>query len=141
MSNRSLHWLRRHTNVADLLDDGIENNSDLSSFAVPGDSADPGTNASIAPRSGEQQRAPKPFVPPTMRESISLTGILIGGVLLLGGVLLVLLPVDMDVFHHRVMYLPSFVEHATPFRSRVYGSAGILLGLIVLAFATVRHRA
>ena len=141
MSNRSLNWLRRHTNVADILDDGIENNSDLSSFASPADSERLGADAPLAPRSRELQRTPEPFVRPTMRESISRTGVLIGVVLMLGGGLLVLLPVDMGVYHHRVMYLPSFVEHVTPFRSRVYGSAGIVMGLMVLAFSTRRHQA
>src|SRR5690606_1934333 len=103
------------TNVADLLDDGIENNSDLTSFATPVESAHSWTDAPPIHQSHEQQREPTTPARPMARESISRTGILIGVVMVLGGILLVLLPVDMGVLHHRVMYLPSFVEHVTPF--------------------------
>jgi hypothetical protein len=138
MSKRSLTWLRQHTNVEDLLDDGIENNSDLKSFASPeqpsGESP-VAADAEIPPKPSPVE-APRPE--PAERDFfVAAIGVLIMGC----GLQLVLYPADLIVHHDRGKYpYRDFLEHVTSGRSEVYGSVGILLGAALLIYAFYRPR-
>ena len=149
MSKRNLTWLRQNTNVEDLLDDGIENNSDLKSFsraadlnsdmAVPaegtaGKSADPSSE-------GTSSTNPAPEDPLEASQSrFSFFGVEIGVLIAAGGAFLVLFPVDMFVFHDRTKYYRPFWEHVTHGRSEFYGVVGLLLGIAVIGFAVYKPR-
>jgi hypothetical protein len=131
MSKRSLTWLRQHTNVEDLLDDGIENNSDLKSFALAEQPSDdpPISEAVEIPRQKLPIEAP---TPEPMERDFFVAAI---GVLILGcGLNLVLYPVDLIVYHLRA------IEHVTPARSEFYGWVGILLGAVLLIYALKNPR-
>jgi hypothetical protein len=140
MSKRSLTWLRQHTNVEDLLDDGIENNSDLKSFAESNESTDPVSTGALASDASDQHQPSVIRPDPLASTPVSYIGVLLGSALIVGGALLFLFPVDMFVYHHRVMYLPSVMEHVTRGRSEFYGAAGFLLGFVVLAYAAYKPR-
>jgi len=130
MSNRDVRWLQRRTNIADLLDDGIENYSDLKPSASAAGAADAeGTavaespGATPAPRSAAS--TPTTASP---RPTVSWLGLLLGIGLVAAGVRLFLASIDLMVYHQR-MKRPSFVEHVTPQRSRIYGTAAAVVGL------------
>ena len=138
MSKRSLTWLRQHTNVEDLLDDGIENNSDLKSFATHEQFPDESPVAAPSKISPQPSRVEAPTPEPADRDFF-LAAI---GVLILGcGLQLVLYPVDLFVYHVRGKYpYRDFLEHVTSGRSEVYGSFGILLGAALLIYALYSPR-
>ena len=140
-SHRDVRWLQRRTNIADLLDDGIENGSDLASGQVPAreavdDEAEAGRPIAATP---PRPVAPAPSSVEPARPTVSWFGVLVGLGLVAAGVRLFVVPVDMMVYHDR-MKRPSFVEHVTPERSRIYGAAGATVGLVVFAFALYRPR-
>ncbi len=130
---RSLSWLRQHTNVEDLLDDGIANNSDLSSFAtsdqsrgeLPMASPDdlPPQSSHIEPKKSEPEPEGRDFY-------VAAIGALIIGV----GLDLIFHPVDMIVYHLRA------TEHVTPGRSEFYGVVLILFGLVLLVYGLRKPR-
>jgi hypothetical protein len=133
MSKRSLTWLRQHTNVEDLLDDGIENNSDLKSFAThcqPSDALPVADPAEIPLQASHIETAR----PPPPERDFTLAGI---GLLIMGcGLALVLYPVDLVVFHQGAKYAyRGVLEHVTTGRSQIYGSVGIVLGAILSVYA------
>ena len=140
MSKRSLTWLRQNTNVEDLLDDGIENNSDMASFAeIDGsDSSAAAISQQSEPSSQSPLSADRPD--PVASAPISFIGALLGSVLIIGGALLVLLPIDTFVFHQQAGRLPSFWEHVTVGGSEFYGGAGLLLGLSLIACSIYKPR-
>jgi hypothetical protein len=131
MSKRGLTWLRQHTNVEDLLDDGIDNNSDLKSFALAEQPSDepPISEAVEVPlqKSHIESSSPEP-----MKQDFFVAAI---GVLIMGcGLSLVLHPVDLIVHHLRA------IEHVTSVRSEVYGWVGILFGAALLVYAFKKPR-
>ena len=131
MSKRTLTWLRRHTNVEDLLDDGIVNNSDLSSFARseqrPGDSPvvasteNPTQSSQI--EAHEQQPEGRDFY-------VAAIGLFISGC----GLDLMLHPVDMLVYHLKA------IEHVTGARSEFYGAILTLFGAALLIYGLKKRR-
>jgi len=131
MSKRSVTWLRQHTNVEDLLDDGIENNSDLKSFALAEQPSDepPISGPVEVPLQASHIEAPK--TEPAERDFfVAAIGVLIMGC----GLGLVLYPVDTIVYHYRA------IEHVTSARSEGYGGVGILLGAALLIYALKKSR-
>jgi hypothetical protein len=143
MIKRNLSWLRQHTNVEDLLDDGIENNSDLKSFAKAPDPVSDHDAAEEGPlrqsnSSSAHHEAERPLEGP--QNKVSYFGAVIGASITIGGILLVLFPVDMFVFHDRTKYYRPFWEHVTHGRSEIYGVAGILLGAVVFCFSVYQPR-
>jgi hypothetical protein len=134
---------RYTTNIEDLLDDGIENNSDLigrASNIDPELPIDPNTI-----RIGEETIAMSHAKQATEKElaqgrSYSLFGVLLGIGLSISGLALAVHPIDMNVEHSRMKYLPSSVEHVTTLSSRLYGMAVFGFGLAVLGFSLIRPR-
>ena len=74
------------------------------------------------------------------RAPISYIGVLIGITLIVGGVWMFLDPSEIRVEHHRLRYLPTAAEYITRDTSQFYGVVGVLLGLLVLVFATYSPR-
>lgn len=142
MPKPSLSWVRRRTNVEDLLDDGVENGSDLSRYhgqaeKPPG----PAEEAALVRREemlavvrSEQAGVSAQF----RRKAISPFGAVLGVVIALAGVMLIVHPVDMHVEHRRTRYLPTIWEHVTPLRSRLYGAAGAVFGAILVGYCLRR---
>ena len=137
MSKRSLTWVRQHTNVEDLLDDGIENNSDVASFAELDDAGS--SDASISQRAAQSSiTTSRPD--PLASAPISFVGVILGSVLIVGGALLFFFPIDTFVYHQRAGRLPSFWEHVTRGGSEFYGVAGFLLGIALFAYSIYKPR-
>jgi hypothetical protein len=138
MSKRSLTWLRQHTNVEDLLDDGIENNSDLKSFEIRGQPSDelPVAERPELPLQASHIETQRPDAP---ERDFALAGI---GLLIMGcGLGLVLYPVDLVVYHQAAKYAyRGVLEHVTTGRSQIYGSVGIVLGAALLIYALQKAR-
>ena len=131
MSTRSLIWLRQHTNVEDLLDDGIANNSDLSSFArseqLPDDSP---AVASIKSQT-QSPRIEAPEQPQEQRDfQVAAIGLFVSGC----GLGLMFHPVDMIVYHLKA------IEHVTNARSELYGAVLVLFGAALLIYGLKKRR-
>jgi hypothetical protein len=137
MSNRDVRWLQRRTNIADLLDDGIENYSDVRAGSVPSAESESG-GSPVAPPIARPAVKQQPVDGPA-RLPMSWFGILIGLGMAASSAHLFLFPVDMMVYHQR-MKRPSFIEHVTPERSRIYGAAGVLIGFGMVGFSLYRPR-
>ena len=80
----------------------------------------------------------KPDAP--SRAPVSYIGVLIGITLIVGGAWMFLDPTEMVVEHHRLRYLPSVAEHVSPATSQFYGVVGVVLGILMLAFAIYSPR-
>lgn len=133
---------RRFTNVDDLLDDGIENNSDLSSRTEEA-SADLSETDSRAlqiqantiakvQKEQEQDRMAQ------RRKDYNLFGIVLGAILAISGLGLAMHPIAMRVEHARMKYLPTVVEQVTPNRGRLYGFSLFAFGLVLIYFSGPR---
>ena len=134
-------WIRRRTTIADLLDDGIENGSDVAGLSAAAEEL-PVPGGEDALRKRDQTlaaiRAEQRAADATMaRRSFSPYGVFLGVLIAAGGTWLIARPVDMRVLHDRAKHLP-FREHVTPARSRLYGTAGLVGGLLVVAYAMRR---
>jgi hypothetical protein len=137
-------WLQR-SNVDDLLDDGIENNSDVkfrerSKDAEAGDSREDIHVDSIAePAAPQSGREEEPSA--TRREDrISLPGLLLGVFFMLLGIAAFLFPKDLYIFHQRIKYARSFVEYITASQSQVYAVGAFILGIAICGFSLYRPR-
>ena len=142
MGTRNLKWLRRNTNVEDLLDDGVENRSHLPRISSVTDSTVPDSNSSTIRRRtiDANRREYEQHLEMTYRRAFSLFGLALGVLIALAGVALLAFPIDMLVLHTRIRYLPSVVEHVTPGTSRLYGSALLFGGLGLAWFSLYRPR-
>jgi hypothetical protein len=141
MSIRDLNWIRRRTTVEDLLDDGIENASDLGK--APVDAPLPPDPAVLRKRSETLARVKAEHaaqLSATRRKSFSVFGVLLGLLIAAGGCALVIFPTDMQVEHSRIRYLPTVREHVTPARARLYGSVGLAFGLVLVVYSLYRPR-
>jgi hypothetical protein len=141
MSIRDLNWIRRRTTVEDLLDDGIENASDLGKLSS--DTTLPPASEAIHKRSEtlarvKAERAAE--LGAARRTSFSAFGVLLGLLIAIGGCLLVMFPPDMRVEHSRIRYLSTVWEHVTPARSRLYGSVATAFGLVLVVYSLYRPR-
>jgi hypothetical protein len=148
MDKRELAKLLRRTNTADLLDDGIENGSDLKSFAKTEDDAVGVVDDVPKARRGETPTQSSPLrdlhtkeapkeVPP--REPVSYLGLFIGACLLVFGVVMYLYPRDVSVYHDRMRYRP-IVEHVTTTGSQVYAVIAMIIGIALCWFSLYRPR-
>jgi hypothetical protein len=140
MSKPTLAWLRQHTNVEDLLDDGVENNSDLKSFADHEQPSErPCDRPPVAVKTPSQTHPIEISVDEPDRPYFfgAAVGLLIIGL----GLGLIFHPIDAFVFHGGSKYAyRNFLEHVTHARSEFYGSAGVLLGVALLAFSLYKPR-
>lgn len=131
MSKRSLTWLRQHTNVEDLLDDGIANNSDLSSFAKPEQPPDDSPVVASTENPAQPSHAEAPEQQPEERDfHVAALGLFISGC----GLDLMLHPVDMLVHHLKA------IEHVTGARSEFYGAILILFGVALMIYGLKKRR-
>jgi hypothetical protein len=135
-------WIRRRTNVADLLDDGVENGSDIVSDLPEADEPPTAGEASALRRREETLaavRAEQAAIAAAARHrAFNPCGVAFGLLIAIGGAWLIASPVDMRVEHRRMMYLPTSWEHVTPARSRFYGTAGLVSGLLLIGYSLRR---
>ena len=141
MTSRDLRWLRRYTSADDLLDDGVENFSDLGRVdsaeerdVVDGahaPSALARTHVRVGHLTGAHTNTPARRSP---------LGLLLGGVMAMAGVALVVAAPDMPVEHVRLRYLPTIIEHVTPAVARFYGVVLFAAGIVTLVMAFRRTR-
>ena len=142
MTNR-LSWIRRQTTVEDLLDDGVENFSDLkaSDTAVPEEpDPDPVLIATNQQFRDQARREREQAMREAYRSAFSGLGIFLGLLMTISGAALVLLPVDTLVYHARVRYLRSVVERVTPARSVFYGASLAISGIGIIGYALYHPR-
>jgi hypothetical protein len=143
MAKRDLNWLKRHTNVEDLLDDGVENLSHLAALDLQPESkpAPSPEFLAIRRRTVESNRIESERNDAlAYRRAFDHFGLALGVVMALSGVALLAFPVDMIVHHARIKYLASVAEHVTPARSRIYGATLCLGGLALVGFSLHRPR-
>ena len=144
MSNRPLDWIRRQTTADDLLDDGVENFSDLrSTDAAPVESDAPPNPVHLQVRDQTlaRDRAERAQLERTAsKPALSVFGLVLGAIIALAGLALALHPVDMRVHHARARYLRSVVEHVTPATSRFYGISLVVCGLAIAFYSAQRPR-
>jgi hypothetical protein len=141
MSIRDLNWIKRWTTVEDLLDDGIENASDLGK--PPSDTPlspdpEPLHKRSETLAGVRAERAAE--LSATRRKSLSVFGVVLGLLIVASGCFLAMFQPDMRVEHSRIKYLPTVWEHVTPARARLYGSIGIAFGLVLIVYSVYRPR-
>ena len=136
-----LSWIRRYTTVEDLLDDGVENFSDVKRAVGQADNAtedvlaDPTAAAAIQQH---RERLRKEAEARPRRRGYSGVGLLLAIAMIAGGAVMVELAPDMWVEHAR-RYTRSSVEHVTPMRARVYGVSLLLCGAALGWFSIVRR--
>ena len=141
MDKRKFARFLRQSNTADLLDDGIENGSDLKSRATAGKEEPDATpddgpgEPATHPTPQHEQQAPQ-AAPPSA--SISYFGLFLGASSLAAGVMLLVDPRDMRVFHPG-RYGGS-VEHVTAFGSQAYGALALILGITLCWYALYRPK-
>ena len=139
MTNR-ISWIRRHTTVEDLLDDGVENFSDLkaSETAAPEPEPDPALIAANQQFRDQARLEQEQAMREAYRSAFSDLGIFLGLLMTVSGSTLALFPVDTLVYHARVRYLRSVVEHVTPARSVLYGASLAISGIGLIGYALYR---
>jgi hypothetical protein len=143
MSKRGLDWIRRHTTTEDLLDDGVENFSDLKTLESRSSEEPEPSPESLAVRRQTLERRRKEqqqFASEAYRLAFSRFGLFLGVLLVLSGAALLVFPVDMLVHHARIRYLPPVVEHVTQARSQLYGAALLIAGIALAGFSLYRPR-
>jgi hypothetical protein len=145
MDKRTFSRMVRRTNVDDLLDDGIDNGSDLKSFAQSDDDdmdnlpKEPQVDLPTQPRELRKQSMAKPRDAVPCRAPVSYVGLLSGAFFLIAGVLLFLYPNDIHILHDRIRG-GSFVEHVTTTGSQAYAAMAVILGIAICAFSLYRPR-
>jgi hypothetical protein len=137
----TLGWIRRRTNIADLLDDGIENGSDIGTLHADTGDEPAGAEEEAALRTRDETlavvRAEQAAVEAATTRRRSPYGLFLGVLIAAAGTWLIASPVDMRVLHAHSRYA-SFLEHVTPARSRLYGTAGLIGGLVLVGCALRR---
>ena len=141
---RGSHWLRRHTTVDDLLDDGVENDSDVKAFSE-GAPPEPGPAADIVQRqraayaSGQRAHAAS-NARRALRRSRSLWGAGTGLACIVAGTLLILHPVAMWVSHPGMKRAWPLMERVSEEGSMLYGAVLVLFGAALFAFSLFMPR-
>ena len=135
MPKRDEIKIRERTNLYDLLDDGIENGSDLETLVRLREEA---ASAPSVQRPPEALPRPQPATP--VRAGRSWGGVLIGSLLLAAGGSLALYPQEMVVWHAAIRYVASSAEYVSPSMARVYGIVVASAGVLVLLVSLVRMR-
>jgi hypothetical protein len=130
--------IRKATNLYDLLDDGIANNSDIRELVEREDEITAKAAIAIAQRPAPQRgsaSAPEAIVP----KARSWSGILLGMLAFVAGAAEAIHPTAMNVWHDRARYgMRPFFEHVDPERARLYGICMAIFGLGLLAYSLVR---
>jgi len=148
MDKRELARMMRRTNTADLLDDGIENGSDLKSFAKSEDDAVEGvpkvpkaSRVEMPTQSTPLRDLYKKKTPeaPPPKEPISYLGLFIGACFMVFGVVMFLYPQDVSVYHDRIRYRP-IVEHVTTTGSLIYAVIAWVVGIALCWFSLYRPK-
>jgi len=146
MDKRELARLLRRTNTADLLDDGIENGSDLKSFEKTED--DVVDDLPQVPRRGEMPTQSSPLRDLHKKETpdaqiprapISFFGVFVGACFLVFGVVRFLYPQDVSFYHERARYR-TIVEHVTAPGSQVYALIALAIGIALCWISLYRPR-
>ncbi len=142
MDKRKFARFLRQSNTADLLDDGIENGSDLKlrgPAEVEGPDPTPNERADDPAPTGTQSRqmqdAPAATPPAS---NISYFGLFLGACSLAAGVMLLVDPHDLRVFHpgrHG-----GSIEHVTAAGSQAYGILALILGCALCWYALYRPK-
>lgn len=135
-TSRGVRWLQRRTNIADLLDDGVENYSDLRNAAASAREASEPESPPAPPRQPDAERIPVRLAP----VRASRLGVLIGAGMAISCALLYLHPADFIAFHPGTRTTRLRLEHVTPERCRAYGAIGVVVGVGLLAFSLYRPR-
>ncbi|MFT3898120.1 MAG: hypothetical protein QM719_10585 [Thermomonas sp.] len=125
--------IRRTTNLYDLLDDGIANNSDIGELIHREDEVAKQRSGQAMP---ECRSVPKS--PAISRKARSWFGIILGILVSIAGAETALHPVAMEVWHDRAKYLPSFWEYVDIERARGYGICVAIFGLLLLAYSLIK---
>jgi len=141
MSTR-LSWIRCQTTIEDLLDDGVENFSDLKGSDAESAPEDEPDAAVLAAKQQSRDIMRREAAAENARHTsaLSWTGTTLGLLIAASGTMLVVFPVEMRVEHPRTKYLPTVREHVTPARSRLYGAALVVAGMAVTAYSLYRPR-
>ena len=136
-------WIHRHTSANDLLDDGIENFSDLrgqSQSSEPSPPVDPAVarvrDATLARIKTEQANA----LQIAHHRSRSYFGLVLAVLMMVGGLAVVWYPVDMFVVRGGGPKSRTFLEHITPFRAQLYGGSLFLIGAVLGYYSLYRPR-
>lgn len=145
MDKRKFASFLRQSNTADLLDDGIENGSDLKSRArtekeapdaPPGHALDEPAASPAQEYAQHQQQAPE-TAPPAA--SVSYLGLFLGVSSLAAGIMLLVDPHDLRIFHSAMRYRGS-IEHVTAFGSQTYGVLALIFGIALCWYALYRPK-
>jgi hypothetical protein len=145
MDQRKRSRMVRRTNVDDLLDDGIENDSDLKSFArTADDAADATPEESQVDLPTQSPRPRKQTLPETLdavphKGPISYLGLLFGACFVVAGLVLFVYPREAYVFHDRLRYSP-IVEHVTATGSQIYAVLAVVVGIAICGFSLYRPK-
>ena len=136
---RGGHWLRRNTTVDDLLDDGVENDSDTKVFsedapASPGPAADALQRQRTA-YAGEQRTQAVSAARRVLRQSRSFWGAGTDIACIVAGTLLILHPVAMWVSHPGMKQAWPIMEWVSQEGSVLYGGVLVLFGGALTAFS------
>ena len=135
---------RRFTNVDDLLDDGIENNSDIATkLASNVPPAPPPDETSIRIREETLSKVEAEESLTRLRQrksSYSRYGVILGVILSLAGIISSIHPSEILVEHARIRYLATTHELVSPFRARIYGVSLAAIGIALVAFSLYRPK-
>ncbi len=149
MDKRKFSRMLRQSNVEDLLDDGIENGSDLKAkpFAQDPLVADADDTPDVSNVDTPTQSTPLRDLPEQQTRNamlpkgpISHLGLLLGSCFLLAGVVLLLYPRDVHVYHDRIKHLPYFVEHVTASGSQAYAVIAMIVGIALCGLSLYRPK-
>lgn len=146
MRHRPVDWIRRNTTVEDLLDDGIENASDLKTKPESGDmdfliEDAPHEAMEIRRKTLERDRLEAAEQARVQSgKSYSRFGFLFGAALSVFGLFAMLHPNESYVLHAHIKYLPSFVEHVSKERSVFYGAVIFVFGAVLCWYSLLRPR-
>jgi len=145
MDKRELSRKLRRSNVGDLIDDGIENGSDLKASARIEESEQKAPEVSNIDLPTQSKRRPalpgkdrRPAAPE--RDPMSYLGLFLGACFLLPGVALFLFPREVSVYHDRLKHGPSVVEHVTTLVAQAYALIAIVAGIAACGFSLYRPR-
>ena len=135
---------RRFTNVEDLLDDGVENNSDLPKSRPDQDdhtaTTDP-ESVHIQSQGLEKNRLEDSATSKAINQkSRNIYGVMLGVIFSAIGLFAAINPTEMRVEHTRMKYLPTSFEYIDKLRGRIYGSTLFVFGIAVLAFSLYRPK-
>lgn len=135
-----LSWISRYTTADDLLDDGVENFSDLKREGAASAAAGPSDPGAMAANQRHRERRRNEAKARPHLRSWSGVGLLLAVAMIAGGVVMLWAAPDMRVEHAAWKRARSSIEHVTPMRSRVYGVSFLLFGVALGYFSVARVR-